>query len=97
MGSFPVASRPSSSRQHQEHCKVITVSFAIGPLVKHYGHKSLTAWTQYKENQDWTFLKNAFHLAKCPSTLKKSRKANSERTERKICFGILFHFVICDL
>lgn len=45
-----MASMPSFSQEHQEHCKVITVSFAIGPVVKHYGHKSLTASTQHKGN-----------------------------------------------
>lgn len=53
--SFPVVSMPSFSQEHQEHCKVITVSFAIGPVVKHYGHRSLTASTQHKGNWSWTF------------------------------------------
>lgn len=34
----------------QEHCKVITVSFAIGPLVQHYGHSGLTASTRHNGN-----------------------------------------------
>lgn len=53
--SFPAVSRPSFFREHQEHCKVITVSFAIGPVVKHYGHKSLTGSTQHNGNQSKTF------------------------------------------
>lgn len=53
--SFPVVRRPSFSQEHREHCKVITVSFAIGPLVKHYGHKSLTASAQHNGHQSWTF------------------------------------------
>lgn len=53
--SFPAVSRPSFFQEHQEHCKVITVSFAIGPVVKHYGHKSLTGSTQHNGNQSKTF------------------------------------------
>lgn len=51
--SFPGASRPSFSQEHHGHCKVITVSFAIGPVVKHYGHKSLTASARYNGNQSF--------------------------------------------
>lgn len=53
-----MASGPSFS---QEHCKVITVSFAIGPLVKHYGRWNSTASTQHNGNRV-PFL-HGFHLA----------------------------------
>lgn len=85
--SFPAVSRPSFFREHQEHCKVITVSFAIGPVVKHYGHKSLTGSTQHNGNQSKTFYSPppfflpAFHQPMC-------------KQKKKVC--LLFKLNIVD-
>lgn len=42
-----VPRRAAFFHEHQEHCKVITVSFAVAPLAPHYGHRRLTASTRH--------------------------------------------------
>lgn len=85
--SFPAVSRPSFFREHQEHCKVITVSFAIGPVVKHYGHKSLTGSTQHNGNQSKTFYSPPPFFFTCLSS-------TNVQTKKKVC--LLFKLNIVD-
>lgn len=71
-------SGPFSQKPHK-HCKVITVSFAIAPLVQHYGHQSLTA----SARAQWEFVL-AFH---------KNRTATIEMDNEQCLEGNVIFFL----